>query len=123
MLRTLVLLIALYVAPAHAQELRCDISTKYVCEVNGCKSVPATGWNVINQAKGTYARCDAKGCDVLDARFSEAGAFLNIQVGPSTIAKMTLIDVPLAELKANSFHEVATQFHAVYVSFGSCKRT
>lgn len=47
---------------------------------------------------------------------------MTIQVGSGTIAKMAAIDVPLAEVRAFSFHEVATQLHAVYVSYGSCKQ-
>jgi hypothetical protein len=39
----------------------------------------------------------------------------------ATIAKMSTLDEPIFQIKAFSFHEVATQVHAVYVSFGSCK--
>src|SRR5688572_30898910 len=105
--RPLYFLVALCAASeAQAQELRCDISQKYVCEAVGCRTIPATMWNIINPTKGTYARCDAKSCDSHRAQFSEAGAFINIQIGPSTIAKIATTDVPMFELKAIPFHEV-----------------
>ena len=107
--------------PAIAQSLRCEIKTKYVCEANGCQPAAPSVWNIIDPAKRTYARCDKKGCDVHDALIGHSGAFMTFQVGPSTIAKMATIDAPPADLKAFSFHEIATQMHSVYVSFGSCK--
>jgi hypothetical protein len=106
---------------ASAQTFRCDINHKMVCQQSGCKAVPASVWNIIQLDKKTYARCDAKSCDTYNAQFSEGGAFLNIQVTPSTIAKMAVADVPVMELKKFSFHEVATQLHDVYVSFGACR--
>jgi hypothetical protein len=108
--------------PASAQALRCDITTKFVCVPSGCKTVPPDVWSVIDEAKREYSRCDKKGCDTHDAVIGHSGAFMTVQVGPNTIAKMATINSELAELKAFSFHEVATQMHAVYVSYGTCRQ-
>src|SRR5262245_54785165 len=108
--------------PARAQELRCEIKTKFVCQVNGCKSVTPDVSYIIDPIKRKYSRCDKKGCDIHDAVIGHSGAFMTVQVGPSTIAKMAEVDASAFEIKAFSFHEVATHLHAVYVSFGSCAR-
>ena len=101
---------------AHAQELRCEILQKYVCEAAGCKSVPAKVWNLVDAAKRIYARCDSNGCDKYDAQFSVSGTFINIDVlGRGLTAKVAT--------DGSSFHEVATLTHVIYVSFGSCRRT
>jgi hypothetical protein len=114
--------IVLAASSTQAQEYKCEIEDKYLCESTGCRPVPATAWNILNIQRETYARCDSKGCDIHDARFSPSGAFMNVQLpGRNTIAKMATIDVPMATLKKFSFHEVATQFHAVYVSYGTCR--
>ena len=58
---------------AHAQELKCEISEKFICEAGGCKQIPPDAWNVINTLKHTYARCDAEGCDTFEARITSPG--------------------------------------------------
>jgi hypothetical protein len=65
---------------AHAQELKCEIEKKYVCEASDCKAIPATVWNVVNTLKHTYARCDPRGCDIYEARIFQSGIFMNIEV-------------------------------------------
>ena len=105
----------LAVTVAHGEELRCDISKKYVCESDGCKSVPAAVWNLVDSVSGSYSRCDSRGCDRLQAQLSQSGVFINIDVpGHGLIAKMTA--------DASSFHEIATLEHIIYISFGSCRR-
>jgi hypothetical protein len=62
----------------------------------------------------TYSRCDSRGCDKFDARFSRSGVF-------------TIIDLPgrgfTAKLAADmsTFIEVATIETQALVSFGACK--
>ena len=46
---------------------------------------------------------------------------MSIQVSDSAIATMAVADVPGAEVKKFSFHEVVSLFHDVYVSFGVCR--
>jgi hypothetical protein len=122
MKRLLLLGMTLFVgSPALAQELHCEIKSKFVCQASGCQPVAPNVWNVIDPSLRKYSRCDKKGCDVHEALIGHSGAFMTIQVGPNTISKMAEIDQPLAEIKAFSFHEVATQMHAAYVSFGTCK--
>jgi hypothetical protein len=120
---TAVIAMALSLASiARAQELRCEIAEKYVCETGGCKQGQASIWNMIDRAKKTYARCDRRGCDTYQANFSDCGIFMNIEVpGRGTIAKMATLNEPVSGIKAFSFHEVVTQLHAVLVSFGTCK--
>jgi hypothetical protein len=110
-------------AAANAQAMRCDISQKFVCENTGCRTIPASTWAMIDVPKKSYARCDSRGCDTYEAYMYQSGAFLNIEVpGRATIAKVSTENVPLANLRSLSFHEVVTQLHAVLISFGSCKR-
>ena len=79
-----------------------------------------TVWSVINKVANTYARCEAKGCDTYGARIALSGMFTNIEIpGRNVLARLAEFDV--YEIKKFSFSEVVTQFHAVYVSYGSCK--
>ena len=69
------------------------------------------------------SRTDTKGCNTYEARFSNSGIFMNIEVpSRSVFAKMATEESSLMEIKKYAFHEIVTQFHAVYVSFGSCKQ-
>lgn len=116
MLSKFILGIVLCAAPAVAvaQEVKCAIKVKYVCEASGCNPVPAKVWSVVDITAKTYARCDAKGCDTYGAKLSTSGAFLNIDIPDrGVIAKMSS--------DGSSFHEVATLGHSIFVSFGSCK--
>lgn len=107
------ILVCAFTTP-HAQEIKCKVTAKYVCESGGCKSLPAKVWNIIDQVKRTYARCDSAGCDNYDAQITQSDAFINIEIpARGVIAKMAL--------DGSTFHEVATLMHVVYVSFGSCK--
>ena len=100
--------------PVHAQEIKCQIRNKYVCESGGCKSLPAKVWNIVDATKQTYAHCDSAGCDKYNAQISRSGEFVNIGVPDrGVIAKMAL--------DGSTFHEVASLMHVVYVSFGSCE--
>src|SRR5262245_55725289 len=124
MSRALFIGMALLVSTEVHAQWKCNISKKYVCEESGCRAIPADMWHMFDRVKGTYARCDSKGCDTAEARFSEAGVFLNIEVpGRSNIAKIATQDVPPAGMRALSFHEVATLHHTVLISFGSCLPT
>ena len=123
---TAVIAMALSLASvARAQELRCEIAEQYVCEGGGCKIAPASAdvWNLIDQTKKTYARCTRMGCETFEATFSKSGAYMNIELpGQNVIARMADEDVPFAGIKAFSFHEAITFSHAIFVSFGTCKR-
>ena len=103
---------------AEAEELKCEIREKFVCEPGAaCKPSPVGVWNIIDTAKRTYARCDTRSCDTYEARFSQSGIFINIEVpGRGVIAKMSMDG-------SAAFHEVATLGHSVLISFGACKRT
>jgi hypothetical protein len=118
-------LVALCVATeAQAQELRCEISQKYVCEADGCKPSAPTTWNRIDLKKGTYARCEGNNCETYEARISHSGVFTIIELpGRSAMARIADPVAEVAGFKALSFHEVVTQFHTVFVSYGSCKST
>lgn len=112
-----------FASASQAQELRCEIKEKFVCESKGCQRSPPSVWSIIDQRQQTYSRCDKRSCDTYPARIFEAGIFLNVEVpGRSVIAKMALHDEPISGMRAFSFHEVATQFHSVLVSYGDCKR-
>ena len=100
---------------ASAQALRCDIATKYRCDASGgCQKVAASVWNIIDVAKQTIARCDAKGCDTYSAQFAVSGDFVNIALPMNgMLAKMSS--------DGSSFMETATLTGVALVSFGSCR--
>ena len=101
-------------SPAFAQELTCQISAKFGCAATGCAEARLGVWNVIDMSGQTYSRCDSRGCDKYDARFSRSGDF-------------TIIDIPgrgfTAKLAADmsAFVEVATIGAQALVSFGACQ--
>ncbi|CAN7198061.1 hypothetical protein [Ensifer adhaerens] len=107
-------LVMLATTGAHAQTLRCDISSKHVCEASpGCQSAKLAVFNRIDLQMRTFSRCDSKGCDKYDAVFSASGAFLNIAVPEKGLmAKLDMTE--------GRFSEVVTLAGQVYVSFGSC---
>jgi hypothetical protein len=100
---------------ASAQVLRCEIATKYRCDASsGCQKVAASIWNIIDVAKQTIARCDAKGCDTYAAQFAVSGGFVNIALPKNgMLAKMSS--------DGSSFMETATLTGVALVSFGSCR--
>lgn len=61
-----------------------------------------------------YSRCDAEGCDDLNATFSSSGEFIVIDVpARGMVAKMAK--------DGSAFTEVVTIATDVLVSFGSCR--
>ncbi len=99
---------------ADAQNLRCKITAKHYCTADrGCSTTSAAVFNRIDVDRGTYARCDANGCDEYDAVLSPSGVFTLIEVpGKDILAKMSR--------DGSMFLEVVTLATDVYVSFGSC---
>ena len=102
-------------SPAFAQTVTCQVSAKFSCAQTGCLEARLKAWKVIDMSGQTYSRCDSRGCDKYDARFSRSGDF-------------TVIDIPghgvTAKLAANmsAFLEVATIGTTdVLVSFGACQ--
>ena len=99
---------------ADAQNLRCEIAAKHYCTADrGCSATSTPVFNRIDIGRGTYARCDANGCDEYDAVLSSSGKFTLIEVpGRDILAKMSR--------DGSMFLEVVTLATDVYVSFGSC---
>jgi hypothetical protein len=103
----LVCAVVLAVTPSsHAAELKCEIRQKFFCEESGCSTTPAKVWNLVDMSNKTYARCDSMGCDKYPAQFSASGIFINIDVPGRGLT---------AKISADSFHEIATLGHAIYV--------
>lgn len=110
--RVLVASAVMSVSPVIAAPLLCSIDTKFFCSSNACTLVEASVWNVLDQAEGTYARCDRLGCDTYPAIFSLAAAVMLIDVpGRGLLAKLSV---------AGDFTEVSTLGNDVYLSFGRC---
>lgn len=117
--RRAILVVATFVVllplPASAQVLRCDIATKYRCDARGgCQKVAASVWNIIDVARQTIARCDAKGCDTYAAQFAVSGDFVNIALPKNGMLAKVSSD-------GSSFMETATLTGIALVSFGSCR--
>jgi hypothetical protein len=108
-----VAVVSVLVSPVVAAPLRCDISTKYACNRDGCRPDARTIWNLVDVDRSRYSRCDSKGCDDLQMVQSASGIFLNIDVpGKGMLAKMSR--------DGSSFIEVVTLADYVLISFGSC---
>src|SRR5215207_1865932 len=80
MLRSVVILSAVLATPAAAETMTCRIATKHQCDPSGCQELQPGVWNVVDLARQTYTRCDTRGCDTHDARFSRSGSFIVIDV-------------------------------------------
>ena len=113
-MRAFFILLAASIPSALLAEENCTIRQKYSCEAAGCKTVSPAVWNVIDQAKKTYARCDPRGCDTYDAQFKVSGDFTNIEVpGRGMLAKIGA--------NGGAFVEVVTIGSSVLTSFGTCR--
>ena len=105
---------AAFVWPAMATSIRCDISTKYACNRDGCTPNARTVWNLVDVDRSQYSRCDGKGCDEFQMVQSASGIFVNIDVpGRGVLAKMSR--------DGSLFVEVTTLADNVLVSFGACR--
>ena len=102
------------VSLADAQNLRCEIATKHYCTADrGCSAASTPVFNRVDFNRGTYARCDAGGCDEYDAVLHSSGVFTLIEVpGKDILAKMSR--------DGSMFLEVVSLATDAYVSFGSC---
>jgi hypothetical protein len=113
----LVALIAILViaTPAVAIEVKCEIASKYACSRSGCQENQITVWNIIDAQAGRFSRCDRKGCDHLEAGFSESGIYVNIWMPKKAMfAKLSL--------DGSDYVEVVSLGTNVLVSYGECKR-
>lgn len=108
-------LAALVGTAAEARTFECVISEKYVCDSGrGCGQVHSDILVKLDPARQTYSRCDSKGCDTFDVRFSASGAFVVVDSpGRGMLAKFSN--------DGSGFVEVATSESQAQISFGSCK--
>ena len=114
-MRFVMIFCALLASPAAAETMTCRITAKHSCEpATECKKIQPGVWNVLDVAKQTYARCDARGCDSYDASFSPSGAFIVIDVPSRGMVAKVAAD-------KSSFLEVATLGMTALNSFGSCE--
>lgn len=99
---------------AHGAEMQCRITVKFSCAAESCDLISTTVFNRIDMARGAYARCDPSGCEWYQASVTASGQFIGIEVpGRGVAAKIGV--------GTNSFHEVVSLGHQVYVSFGICR--
>lgn len=96
-------------------EITCNINEKHNCAPGqGCKPAKVTIVVRMDPQKGSYSRCDAKGCDTFKAQFSRSGVFVNVALPTKgLIAKMSV--------DGSMFLEVATLTDIALISYGSCK--
>ncbi len=91
----------------------CRPIARYVCAADGCVSAPALVSVWLNFAAGTYARCDAKGCDTYDIERIEAGrVFSHVTVVPGLLFKVVN--------DGSAYTEVATAGLVSHVNHGRC---
>jgi hypothetical protein len=93
----------------------CKVDEKQSCSAgDGCQAVENKIIVRIDLEKGTYSRCDAKGCDDFSAHFSLSGDFIIADVpGRGMFAKMSK--------NGSSYVEVVSLMTTILVSFGSCQ--
>jgi hypothetical protein len=105
-----------------AVPLLCRIDQKFACGSHDCGPVsPGSAYNRIEPERGTFARCDDKGCDEYPAKFTRSGLFTNIEIVPGALAKLSYIrDDPFVPLRDLQLLEVVTTDFAVLVSYGTC---
>lgn len=91
----------------------CEIHSKFSCSTARCDSVASSVANRIDLERGTYSRCDSRGCDDYNAVISRSGDFLNIALPEhGMLAKVSTID--------GGFLEVVTVGLSTLISSGTC---
>lgn len=102
-------------------ELSCFPQSRFNCTTDGCKPyVPATFYFVdYGVDRGTYFRCDAKGCDPYPVTVTQSGIYTQFSPngGQAMLFKVTSSDE--VGTKAE-FVDVATMGTGTIVSFGKC---
>jgi hypothetical protein len=101
--------------PVHAAPIACSIDQKFSCgRSSGCEAVSPGGfYNLIDEERQTFSRCDEKGCDEYPAIFTRSGLFINITIVPGAFAKLS---------DSRGLVEVVTLGLGVLVSYGTCSR-
>jgi hypothetical protein len=105
------------VADLPTHRMRCQPTSKVVCESGSCKSIEPTTFILLGERKGEkiYSRCDRNGCDHYEAQSSISGIYDNWQLSESR-------GVVFKRAVDNSeFIEVATLGLQAYLSWGACK--
>jgi hypothetical protein len=93
--------------------VRCVIQPKYSCSPEGCESVKPSVSIRIDPERGTYSRCDFKGCDDYAAAISRSGDFVNVALPErGMLAKVSTSD--------GGFVEIVTLGLGTLVSYGTC---
>ncbi len=66
----------------HAAPITCSIDEKFSCGSRGCEAVsPRSAYNLINDERQTFSRCDDKGCDDYPAIFTRSGVTCSPETG------------------------------------------
>ncbi|MEK6710862.1 MAG: hypothetical protein AABZ64_09815 [Nitrospinota bacterium] len=92
---------------------RCEPARKFACEREGCAEEGDRAWLALDFARGTYRRCDRRGCETHPMAHRVSGIF-------------TLIDLAGggAFLKAvndgSAYVEAVSEKSGVVLSFGAC---
>ncbi len=124
-------------AQGAANEIRCNYTTRYYCDENGCTSVPPEGAYLLipdSRALGLAGtrhrddeppvqvrRCDAGGCTPVNVTSSLSGAFLNVwKQDGGYMLKFVTVSLDLIEVRAGQFVEVATSMLGTFISYGRC---
>jgi hypothetical protein len=106
---------ALVSRPVTAAPLRCTFDHKLECDRRACEPVDSGGiWNRIDQERGSYARCNWRGCDTYVAAFRPSGVFTVIELpGINVMAKLSAAEGNLVEVGILGMD--------VVISYGSCR--
>ncbi len=128
-------------AQGAANENRCNYTTRYYCDENGCTSVSPEGEYLLipdprelrlagirnrdDEPPVQLRRCDAGGCMVVHVRVSQIGALLNVWSIDDSGYVFKFVRLPLRQLglggyEAGQFVEVKTLMLGTFISYGSC---
>jgi hypothetical protein len=105
----------LIASPAVAAPMQCVFTQKEQCQSGSpCRTIPADRvWTKLDLAAGTYARCEASGCDSHKVQVARGGIWANLTFpGRAMLAKLS-IDGNLVE--------AVTLNDITLISFGKCK--
>ena len=109
-----------------ALPITCSIDQKFSCGgPRGCEAVsPGRSYNLIDEERQTFSRCDDRGCDEYPAIFTPSGAFTYITFAPTAFAKLSNSNrtAEMAGIPPLQFQETASSGLGVLVSFGTCSR-
>lgn len=120
MFRMFVILSLFFASPSYAAEqkstsLRCEFTSKFVCSGASCEQIVSTETHIlVDTEKGSYSRCDSRGCDNYKPIISKSGVFTNVALPKNgSVVKIQNDEMSVVDVATIGLHPL--------VSHGTCK--